>query len=48
MAGAIESLGNWMASIRNQRSDAHHGPAPDKRDAELAVRVVGLLVLRFG
>lgn len=48
LAAAIESLGNWMASIRNQRSDAHHGPAPDKRDAELAVRVVGLLVLRFG
>ena len=48
LAVAVESLGTWIASIRNQRSDAHHGPAPDKRDAELAVRVVGLLVLRFG
>lgn len=48
LAVAVESLGTWIASIRNQRSDAHHGPAPDARDAELAVRVVGLLVLRFG
>lgn len=48
MAASIESLVTWIASVRNQRSDAHHGPAPDKRDAELAVRIVGLLVLRFG
>ena len=48
LARSVESLVTWIASIRNQRSDAHHGPAPDKRDAELAVRVVGLLVLRFG
>lgn len=48
LATAVESLGTWIASIRNQRSDAHHGPDPDTRDAELAVRVVGLLVLRFG
>lgn len=47
LAAAVESLGHWITSIRNQRSDAHHGPAPDKRDAELAVRVVGLLVLRL-
>lgn len=48
LAAAVDSLGTWIASIRNQRSDAHHGPDPDARDAELAVRVVGLLVLRFG
>lgn len=48
LAASVENLATWIASIRNQRSDAHHGPAPDKRDAELAVRVVGLLVLRFG
>jgi hypothetical protein len=48
LAVSVENLAIWIASVRNQRSDAHHGPAPDKRDAELAVRVVGLLVLRFG
>lgn len=48
LASAVESLGTWIASVRNQRSDAHHGPNPDALDAELAVRVVGLLVLRFG
>lgn len=48
LATAVDGLAGWIASIRNQRSDAHHGPAPDPRDAELAVRVVGLLVLRFG
>lgn len=48
LGAAIDNLAAWVASIRNQRSDAHHGPDPDLRDAELAVRVVGLLVLRFG
>ncbi len=48
LADAVDSLGRWIASIRNQHGDAHHGPAPDRRDAELAVRIVGLLVLRFG
>lgn len=48
LGASVENLVTWIASVRNQRSDAHHGPAPDKRDAELAVRVVGLLVLRFG
>lgn len=48
MATAVESLATWIASVRNQRSDAHHGATADERDAELAVRVVGLLVLRFG
>jgi hypothetical protein len=48
LANAIENLAAWIASVRNQRSDAHHGPPPDPRDAELAVRMVGLLVLRFG
>lgn len=38
----------WVSSVRNQRSDAHHAPPPDRRDAELVVRMVGLLVLRFG
>ncbi|HSX65931.1 hypothetical protein [Nocardioides sp.] len=47
LADAVDSLGRWIASIRNQHGDAHHGSAPDRRDAELAVRVVGLLVLRF-
>jgi hypothetical protein len=48
LANAIDNLAMWVASVRNQRSDAHHGPPPDPRDAELVVRVVGLLVLRFG
>ena len=48
LANAIDSLVVWVTSIRNQRSDAHHGPGPDTRDAELVVRVVGLLVLLFG
>ena len=48
LAAAVDNLATWIASIRNQRSDAHHGPNPDARDAEMAVRVVGLLVLRFG
>lgn len=48
LADAVDSLARWVASIRNQRSDAHHGAEADPRDAELVVRVVGLLVLRFG
>lgn len=48
LATAVESIAAWVASVRNQRGDAHHGPPPDLRDAELVVRVVGLLTLRFG
>jgi hypothetical protein len=48
LAQALDAIGRWVASVRNQRGDAHHGPEPDARDAEFVVRMVGLLVLRFG
>ncbi|WP_156399964.1 hypothetical protein [Phycicoccus sp. Soil748] len=48
MADAVDAIVRWIASVRNQRSDAHHGPPPETRDAEFVVRIVGLLVLRFG
>jgi len=48
LANAIESVGAWISSVRNQRSDAHPTLPPDLRDAALVVRMVGLLVLRFG
>ncbi len=47
LADAVESVVAWVSSVRNQRSDAHHTPPPDLRDAELVVRMVGLLTLRF-
>lgn len=48
LAQALESVARWVAAVRNQRGDAHHGPDPDPRDAEFVVRMVGLLLLRFG
>lgn len=48
LAQALDAVGRWVAAVRNQRGDAHHGPEPDARDAEFVVRMVGLLVLRFG
>ncbi len=45
---AVEAIAQWVASVRNQRGDAHHGPDPDPKDAEFVVRMVGLLLLRFG
>lgn len=45
---SLISLSTWVASIRNQRGDAHPGAEPDLSDAELAVRVVALLVIRLG
>jgi hypothetical protein len=47
LADAVESVVAWVSSVRNQRSDAHHTPPPDRRDAELVIRMVGLLTLRF-
>lgn len=48
LAEAIEKIARWVAAVRNQRGDAHHGPQPDHRDAEFVVRMVGLLLLRLG
>jgi hypothetical protein len=48
LAEALDAVARWVASIRNQRGDAHHGPDPDPRDADLVVRMVGLLLLRCG
>ena len=42
------NLVKWIASVRNQRSDAHDTQSPDQGDAELMVRLVGVLALRFG
>ncbi len=48
LANALENLVKWIASVRNQRSDAHDTQSPDQGDAELMVRLVGVLALRFG
>ena len=48
LAEAIEKIARWVAAVRNQRGDAHHGSQPDQRDAEFVVRMVGLLLLRLG
>lgn len=48
LANALEDLVKWIVSVRNQRSDAHDTQSPDQGDAELMVRLVGVLVLRFG
>lgn len=45
---ALLALAKWIASVRNQRGDAHPGPDPDLADAQLLVRMVALLVMRLG
>lgn len=45
---ALLALSKWVASVRNQRGDAHPGPEPDLADAQLVVRMVAVLVMRLG
>jgi hypothetical protein len=44
---ATENLCDWVAAIRNQRSDSHPASPVDPADAEFAYRIVAALVLRF-
>jgi len=47
LGSALEDVSYWIAATRNAHGDAHPGPAPDLRDAEFVVRMVGLMVLRL-
>ena len=44
---ATENLCDWVAAIRNQRSDSHPASPVDPADAAFAYRIVAALVLRF-
>lgn len=45
---AIERTMNWVASVRNQKSDAHPGNGTaNKADGWLMVHIVGALILRL-
>jgi len=48
LGDGLEDLCRWVASVRNQRGDAHPGPEPDLVDAEFVFRIVCALVLRLG
>lgn len=43
LAVALEALPEWIASVRNQKGDAHPGAAPTTAEALLAVRMVRAL-----
>lgn len=41
---ALESISEWIAAVRNERSDAHPGTIPTKGEATLAVGVGSAIV----
>jgi hypothetical protein len=47
LGAAVDNLCDWVASVRNQRGDAHPAAQPDRADAELVFRIVVTLVLRL-
>lgn len=48
LGDALEAACQWVASVRNQMGDAHPGADPTREDAQFLVRIVGLLLLRWG
>ena len=40
LGAALEDLGDWVAGVRNQLSDAHHGSEATEAEARLALAIV--------